>query len=197
MCEIIHPVDILAVTGDASYWHYKSLIESFCICRRPWRRPKNWSVMLVWLSPMLWVLSYKDLSFSKNWSNIISFSFPVVFSSLPPLCAVPVEAASSVVNILTIIWSEITPSLATAAAWRGRKRSSPWPFLFTSLRCGTRPSTVGNTWIRSAFVSVWYSVKSHWPIYVVFVLWNCQQWYQKLSTTSSNICKPFKYLKCS
>lgn len=42
--------------------------------------------------------------------------FPVVFSSLPPLCAVPVVAASSAANIHTIIWSEITPSLATAAA---------------------------------------------------------------------------------
>jgi len=103
-------------------------------------------------------------TFSQSWSNITSFSFPVVFSSLPPLCAVPVVAASSVANIHTIIQSEITLSLATAAVWCGRKRSSPSPFRFTSIRCTTRPSTGGNTWIRSAFYpsgTLW----NRWPIF--------------------------------
>ncbi len=122
------------------------------------------------------------------WSNITSFSSPVLFSSLPPLCAVPAAAASSRGNIHTIIWSEITPSLATAAARCGRRRPSPSPFHFTSIRCATRPSTAGNTWIRSAFdpFAALYTITGLLAGCSFFQI--CLQWYQKLCTTRLNIC---------
>ncbi len=187
VCEIIHPVDTFVVRDDASYWHYSHLIESLFIHRRPWRRPKHWSVMLEWLSPMLWVFSHDPKIFLLDLINITSFSSPVVFSSLPPLCAVPAAAASSLVNIHTIIWSEITPSLATAAARCGRRSLSPSPFRFTSISCATRPSTAGNTWIRSAFDSfgALYTITGLFAWCSFFEI--CLQWYQKLCTTCLNI----------